>query len=166
MENSILGTFFLENGSMYGTFIVGFLSGFLPIVNLELYLIALITLVVKPKGYDLCLISFLAAMGQVCAKVTIYKISSGALNLRMPARLDPAKIKSFSEKFMNKGIKSDFIMGSSAFFGIPPILITSFVAGFARYPLVKFIPIALGGRWMRFYICVLFPEFVKHPPWS
>lgn len=155
MEHSSIAHFFLENGPIYGSLVIGFLSGIIPILNIELYLIFLAL-----KGNfqnDFLLISFLASLGQTISKIIVYKSSLSVGALKSSKKINMQKIKDLSEKFMKNDYRGDLLIFASASVGLPPVLLTPIVAGLARYPLVRFVFIVLIGRWLRFWACLAFP---------
>jgi membrane protein YqaA with SNARE-associated domain len=158
-QHSEFVDFFLQNGPIYGSFVISFLSGLIPILNIELYLIVL---ALTGKFNDqFVLISFLAALGQIISKIIVYEGSRKSTNIRLGKKIDMEKVKIWSEKMMQNTLRADLIMFSSATVGIPPILITPFIAGFARYPLLRFVIVALVGRWIRFWACLASPALFQ-----
>jgi membrane protein YqaA with SNARE-associated domain len=159
MDLSALEPFLREQGPLLGTFIVAFVAGFIPLINVEIFLVGMIALLNLTDM--LWLIALVAAVGQILAKIILYFASAGVLKVSKGKRFTPAKIEKLSAKILQGGWKGDAVILSSAFVGIPPIYLTALVAGLARYPLVKFVVMGLCGRFARFSIVVVFPEYFQ-----
>jgi membrane protein YqaA with SNARE-associated domain len=158
MDLQSIEPFFRDQGPLTGTFLVGFLSGFIPLINLEIFLLGMISIL--HLSDMLWMIALAAAAGQMLAKMILYYASAGVIKItkKKGKRFDPKKIEKISEKLLKGGWKGDSVMLASALFGLPPIYLTALVAGIARYPIVKFLILGLIGRFFRFFAVVYFPE--------
>lgn len=147
MWDSLTGTV----GIYGGTLIVAVLSGFIPIINVELYLIA-VTLLMRSMPLAIIL-GMIAAVGQMIAKVGIYKASAGAATKASPklqGKID--KAQQVMEKWKDKPLVLTFV---SATFGIPPFFIVSVVGGLLKLNFRAFMLIGFIGRSLRFVTIAL-----------
>jgi membrane protein YqaA with SNARE-associated domain len=120
---------------IYGaSFVVGFVSGLVPFVNSELYLVAVSSMVARPA---LLPIALLSASGQMVAKTIIFYAGR--------------------EDWENK---ADFLMLISASVGLPPFYVVSFVAGALKLHYIRFFIAGIIGRSIRFAAIVYFPQLV------
>lgn len=132
---------------IYGaSFVVAILSGFIPIVNAELYLAA-VALTTKSIPLALAL-GLIVAAGQMIAKVGIYKAALKASNLKTHEEDGKlAKARKVVAKWKGREHLLTFV---SATVGIPPFLIVSVVAGILELPFIAFVTIGFIGRAIRF----------------
>jgi membrane protein YqaA with SNARE-associated domain len=141
---------------LYGaTFVVCFISGFVPLVNTEAYLLAVSALTPLSTAFPLTLA---AATGQMTAKVMLYGAGRGAVRLpieRYRAKLD--KVRTALDR--HQGRTGAFLF-FSAFSGLPPFYLTSVAAGTMRLPLGVFYACGLAGRFLRFAVPVILPKIV------
>lgn len=132
---------------IYGaTLIVAIASGFIPVINIEIYLVAVVLLT---KSLPLAvLLGVIAAVGQMVAKIGIYKASRAGANLAKP---DPkgklARAREVMAKWKDKPHLLTFVSAST---GIPPFFIVSIVAGILQLPFVAFLVVGTLGRTIRF----------------
>lgn len=153
MESLVL--FVKSQGPFVGTFIFGFLSGLIPVLNIEVYLVGVVALLGVTDL--LWLIALLAAAGQILAKIVLYQASAGVITFGKRRQVNAERARKLTASLMQGGWRGDSIMFSSALVGLPPIYLTSLVAGVAHYPLVRFFLIGLTGRFLRCLIFVSFP---------
>lgn len=151
---------FQELISTYGlylsTFIVCLVSGFVPFINAEVYLILVSAMAPKDAALAIILIS---VAGQMLAKSILYLAGKGLLKLnlsRYEKKMDQAIAK--FQKWRNK---SDFFIFLSAFSGFPPFYLVSILAGLFELNFKRFFVWGSAGRLVRFSMVVLFPELVK-----
>ncbi len=157
MEFSSLEPILREYGPYWGTLVMGFLSGFVPIFNIEIYLFWIVAqLGLGPEM--IWPVALVASVGQVLSKVLIYLSCAGALRIRFSKKITPEKIEAVSKKLLLGGWRSDLMMALSASVGFPPFMVTNVVAGLGGYSLLRFTVIGLLGRFLRFYAIARFPE--------
>lgn len=142
-------------GIYLASFVIGFVSGLIPFVNSELYLIAVSPMVARPA---LVPIALLSAFGQLLAKTVLYYAGRGVFTINMGRY--KSKVEAVQEKFERWQNKSDLLIFVSATVGLPPFYVVSFVAGALRLNVVKFFITGLLGRSIRFAIIVYFPQLV------
>lgn len=138
-------------GIYLGSFLIAIVSGVVPIVNAELYLVGVVLAV---GGIPEALIlAVLVAAGQMVAKAMLYQTARGATNLGrshttgFAAKLDRAR--TMVERWRNKPLGVTFV---SASLGLPPFYIVSLVAGMLQVRFRAFLFIGLAGRTLRFGI--------------
>lgn len=142
-------------GIYAGSFIIGFVSGLVPFVNSELYLLAVSPMVSRSA---LMPIALLASLGMMCAKTILYYAGRGVFKIKMGRY--QSKVEAVQEKFERWQNKSDLLILMSAVVGFPPFYVVSFVAGALRLNVVKFFIAGYIGRSVRFAAIVYFPQLV------
>ena len=126
------------------TFAFAFVSGIIPfILNIELYLLAVATLTDAPA----VAIVGLATAGQTAAKVILYLVGKGALNIKWVKKSASSKAAGAFAKRPGSGLG---IVAFSAVVGFPPLYGVALIAGTLRLPVVAFTVIILVGRLIRF----------------
>lgn len=149
-------------GLAVGMVVLGFASGLLPVVNAEAALVASVLAAGSPW---VVLVASLA-LGQSAAKVVIYS-GSRAMTTRMSSRgetpilkriMHPAwqlaqrheaKVDRLRATLQQPGPGTGLV-AFSALFGIPPLALSSILAGAARFPLPAFCGACLVGHLLRF----------------
>lgn len=141
---------------VYGaSFVIGFVSGLVPFVNSEVYLLFVSPFSARPT---LVPIAILSASGQLLAKTILYLAGRGVISMKMTKMRD--RIDAVHKKFVEWRHKTDALIFVSSALGLPPFYVVSVVAGAAKLNFPKFFVIGLVGRSMRFAVIVLFPQFV------
>ena len=137
------------------TFAFALVSGIIPFVlNIELYLLAVATLTnASPAA-----IVGLATAGQTLAKLLLYLVGKGALNIKWVKRSAASKAADAFAKRPGSGLS---IVAFSAVVGFPPLYGVSLVAGTLRLPVVAFTVIIVVGRLIRFGGIYLVPELFR-----
>jgi membrane protein YqaA with SNARE-associated domain len=138
------------------TFIVCLLSGLIPIVNAEIYLLSVGTLVPPDRVLGLLLP---AVAGQAIAKSVLYFAGSGAIRLPKRAALD--KLAPVQERLAKSRFGAGGIVLLAGAVGLPPLYLTSIAAGALRVRYVVFLVAALAGRTVRFGVLLLSPGFLR-----
>lgn len=133
------------------TFGFAFVSGVIPFVlNIELYLLAVAALTDAPA----VAIVGLATAGQTAAKLVLYLVGKGALNLTWVKKSASSKAAGAFAKRPGSGLS---IVAASAVIGFPPLYAVSLVAGTLRLPIASFTVIIVIGRVIRFATVYLAP---------
>lgn len=143
---------------IYGaSFVIAILSGFIPLINAEIYLVAVS---VSTQSLPLAIaLGFIVALGQMIAKVGIYKTARKASNLRLHEEGSKmARARKLMAKWEGKPHLLTFI---SATFGIPPFFIVSVVGGMLELPFVQFMTVGFIGRSIRFVTVAVVAVYVK-----
>jgi membrane protein YqaA with SNARE-associated domain len=138
------------------TYVVGVISGFVPVVNLEVYLVWVAALTPSSKAVA---ITVLATLGQMTAKTLMYLAGAGILKISV--KKPGKKLQAVQMKMAQWQHRLGLFMFMSAFLGVPPFYVVSIASGICRVPLPVFIIWGLVGRLLRFAIAVFFPHLLK-----
>ncbi len=143
-------------GLFFATYLVCFVSGFVPLVNTEAYLVAVSALSSPATAFPL---TVAATLGQMTAKALIYCSGRGLVRVpggRYAARIDATR--ALLEAHRGRAGAFTFV---SAFTGLPPFYVVSFVAGTLKQRFAHFLVAGLVGRFLRFGLVVLLPQAVR-----
>ena len=135
---------------------VCFVSAILPLVNAELYVLALGAAV--PRGLFLPIV-IAAAAGQMLGKTVMYFAGRGLYLL--PAGWLRRKMANVEQKAAAHRTAEDLTLFLSAAVGIPPLYIMSVVCGMLHYQLPRFLVLGFGGRLLHFAAVFAFPQLVR-----
>ena len=139
-------------GIYLATLIVSVLSGLVPVVNGELYLIAAILIAKDPT--IAIVLAVIVAVGQMIAKIGLYHAALGATRLgrstRLGAKLERAQL--LIERWRGKPLTLLFV---SAVTGLPPFYLVSLAAGVVRIRFATFLLLGTVGRVIRFVALAL-----------
>ncbi len=134
---------------IYGaTLVVAALSGIIPIINAEVYLVAVALLT---RSVPLAIVlGLIVAAGQMIAKIGIYKAfalgaDKAATKPKYAAKLE--KAQKLMEKWKDKPLVLTFV---SASVGLPPFFIVSALAGMLKINFKAFMLLGFLGRSIRF----------------
>ena len=144
-----------SSGVYAASLIVGFVSGLVPFVNSEVYLLLVSTTVSKPA---LAPVAVLSAIGQMGAKTVLFYAGRGML--KVPMGRHQNRIESVQAKFLEWEGRAGLMMFVSAAVGFPPFYAVSVVAGSLKLNVIKFEVAGLIGRTIRFGVIVYFPQLV------
>lgn len=143
-------------GLHLATFIVCLISGFVPVVNAEIYLITVSSFSAKTEIFFLI---FISTSGQMMAKSIMYLSGRGVLNvsfLKYEKKIE--KVKEKFKKWENKSFLFVFLSASS---GFPPFYVVSILSGMLKLNFKWFLISGFLGRFVRFSVAVLFPQLIK-----
>lgn len=144
-------------GIYAGTFVICFLSGVIPLINAEVYLIAVSAVVGSPAL--VLTVTLLAALGQMAAKAVLALAARGTLSLplgRYQAKLEAARAK--VARWREKPLLITF---ASASLGLPPLYLTSLLVGVLGIRLWSFLAVGMVGRVLRFGVVAAIPQLVR-----
>ena len=150
-----LSVFLTPHQLLATTFVVAFVSGFVPFVNIEAYLIAAVALGGTSSTLSLALVS---TSGQMLAKSLLYLSGRGILNL--PFGRHREKLERMKRDFAERGAMTMPFLFLSAFLGLPPFYIVSVLAGALGVPFLHFLAGGCIGRFLRFGLVAFFPRLV------
>ena len=145
-----------EFGIYAGTLIICFVSGFIPIINTELFLIFL-SFTMPPK--IIIPVIALAALGQMAAKTILFLSGRGIVKISL--KKYQSKMDKVRHKMETWQSKIDVFIFISALTSIPPFYIVSIVAGTIPLSVARFFVVGLSGRFLRFGLIMVFPQFFK-----
>lgn len=129
-----------------GTLLVCFVGGLVPIINAEVWLIALA--VSLPSAAPLPLVVLMAVLGQMAAKSLLYVGARGVLELA-PRRFQDAAARARG-RLVAWRKKPLAVLWLSTTVGLPPLLLVSLVAGALGVRYRTFLVVGLIGRALRF----------------
>jgi membrane protein YqaA with SNARE-associated domain len=138
-----------------GTYLYAVISGLVPVVNVEVFLLAMAAL---RKGDPLAVI-LLTTAGQMTAKYVLYMSGRGLIRLppgRMQGKVEKAR-KALDEHPSGAGSVVLF----SAVTGVPPFYGMSLAAGALAMPLWHFMGISTLGRLFRFSLVYFAPHLLR-----
>lgn len=139
-----------SSGGIYlASFVIAVVSGVVPIVNAEIYLVGVVLAVGGvPEALVLAL---LVAAGQMVAKGIIYQTVRGATNLgqrQTPKLADKIRrARALVERWRSKPLGVTFV---SASVGLPPFYLVSLLAGMLEVRFRAFLLVGFAGRTLRF----------------
>ena len=138
------------------TFGFSLLGGLIPVLNVEVYLVAVAT--VAPRCLALSLI-LLAASGQMVAKSALYL--AGRSVARLPGRLRGQRMQAAAERIRSRQSIGNLFLLGSAVTGLPPFYAVSIASGALKVPFARFLVLGLLGRCLRFSAVVLAPQALR-----
>jgi membrane protein YqaA with SNARE-associated domain len=147
-------------GPHVATLIVAFISGFLPFVNIEIWMVA--AGAVGADKYPLWTLGVTAGFGQMMAKSTLYWGAHSAWQSRAGRRFSRERVEALTERMR---AMSPWTLNAtnflSALVGLPPFLLVSILAGVVRMRFWQFYATGLIGRTLRLIILVEFPHLFR-----
>jgi len=144
-------------GSYGGAFAVGALSSLLPLVSIEVFLVAL-TIATGATPATAVSLAVLAAGGQLLGKLPIYAASRGVARVggRHRERLDR-----FRQRLARLRNIRHVALAASALVGLPPFSVMATAAGTFAIRLPWFCAIVFAGRATRFAILIALATLVQ-----
>lgn len=156
MEDTWIHNILLQYGLHTGTFVYCFISGFLPIVNAEIFLVFISSISTKKM---LIPILILSCLGQMTAKTVLYFGGKGSLKISHKRYED--KINQAISKMKKWESKVDVLIFISAMTGFPPFYIITITSGIINHNFLRFFIAGCSGRLIRFGILLYFPQLFK-----
>lgn len=138
------------------TYLVSFVSGFVPIINCEAYLISVSAL--SPLAFALPL-TLAAATGQMSAKALLYLSGRGVM--RLPLGRYRTQVEAARVRFERRRGRAGIFLFASAATGFPPFYFVAVLAGMLRLGFTGFLIAGVLGRFVRFGLVVLAPQLVR-----
>ncbi|MBT8494240.1 MAG: hypothetical protein KJO07_14385 [Deltaproteobacteria bacterium] len=135
---------------------VSLVSGLVPIVNAELYLLSIGF--VAESWWLAIIIALAAAIGQMIAKVGIYLVARRGAEL--PKGKLGEKLERYRARIEMHPASASAITFASGIVGLPPLYLVSVAAGLCRTSLVGFALFGTLGRALRFYAVLVAPSAV------
>jgi membrane protein YqaA with SNARE-associated domain len=143
-------------GLYVATYVVCLLSGFVPIVNTEAYLLSVSAFASFRTAVPL---TAAAALGQMTSKAVMYLAGRGVLHLPLGRYQD--KLAAARAKLDGHRGRTGAFVFASAFSGFPPFYVVSVLAGTLRLHFGGFFAAGASGRFLRFGLCVLLPHGIR-----
>jgi membrane protein YqaA with SNARE-associated domain len=147
------GGFFLLG---MGTFAYCVLSGLIPFVNAELYLLAASAAAPRELAIPLVLA---ATAGQMTAKACMYGAGRGVV--RLPGERMKRWVVEAENRARDKPVTGGGVVFLSAASGLPPFYVVSIACGVLRFRFGLFLLLGFLGRFIRFGAVVLGPQIGK-----
>jgi membrane protein YqaA with SNARE-associated domain len=138
------------------TFGVAVASAVIPVINIEVYLLA--ASAVAPRQMVIPLI-VAGTLGQVIGKIALYYAGTGAL--KIPGKRLRAALEKMNTQMQERPHMGSALVFVSATAGLPPYYLVTLAAGAARMNLTMFLLVSLVGRLIRFTIVVLVPQMAR-----
>ena len=151
-----LNNFLSQFGIYTGTYFYCLISGIVPLVNAEVFLVFVSSLVSKQL---LLPVLFLATAGQMTSKALIYFSGRGIFKLSY--KRYEKKINETKEKMQKWESKIGIFVFISALTGFPPFYVTTIIIGTMNYNFFSFFIIGFIGRLFRFGLLILFPQIFR-----
>ncbi|MCI0531697.1 MAG: VTT domain-containing protein [candidate division Zixibacteria bacterium] len=143
--------------SLYlSTFAVCLVSGFIPLISAEGWLV--VAAVAVPKSAAPLLI-LLSTLGQMTAKSVLYLAGRGVFRFNLNKYQE--KIDRASRKLKEWKTGTYLFIFISSLTGLPPFFIVSLLSGALKLDFKRFFIFGLAGRALRFSVFVLFPELIQ-----
>jgi membrane protein YqaA with SNARE-associated domain len=154
---------------------VAFGSALVPLINIEIFVLVLVT---REPALPFLALGAVVAIAQVSGKMLYYIAARGWLHLPkfMHRRTKPLtarrarwqqrtkRVRARVERLTDKCHRHPHWMagtyGVSAVVGLPPFMATTILAGLARMPVVTFLTTGLAGRFIRFSLLAAFPAMI------
>ncbi|HUS32608.1 MAG TPA: VTT domain-containing protein [Kofleriaceae bacterium] len=131
-------------GIYAGTFAVGAISSVIPLISIEVFLVAITLAHGTANAVPLIV---LATVGQVLGKLPVYATTRGLAALPGPQRRWIERVRVWVARFGNR---PNLVLGTSALLGLPPFSIISTAAGALAIPPRTFCAVIAVGRALRF----------------
>ena len=151
-----VNNFLSQFGIYSGTYIYCLISGIVPFVNAEAFLVIVSSLVSKPLLLPVLL---LATAGQMTSKALIFFSGKGIFKLSY--KRYEKKINETKAKMQKWESRIGLFIFISAFTGFPPFYVTTIVIGTMNYNFFRFFIIGFIGRLLRFGLLILFPQIFR-----
>jgi membrane protein YqaA with SNARE-associated domain len=134
-------------GIYAGALAVGAVSSVVPVISIEVFLVALaLTGHVAGVAAATALV-VLATVGQVAGKLPIYYGARGLASIEGRHRRWLERFRAWTRRLGNRPLA---LIGASAVLGVPPFSICSTAAGALQIPVVGFCMTVAAGRATRF----------------
>jgi membrane protein YqaA with SNARE-associated domain len=148
---------FVSSFGIYaGTFLFCAISGVVPLMNSELFMVYLGSTASHTQFPALIV---LAALGQMSAKVLLYYAGRGVLKL--PWGGGQARIEAVRARVSKRGQAVSGVTFVSALTGLPSFYAISVIAGTLGWPLSRFFFWGASGRLLRFSALLFLPDLLK-----
>jgi len=159
-ETNNLAQLLTEYGVYSGSFLINILSGFIPVINSEVFLVLISTTLSKALFLPVLLIS---ATGQMLAKVVMYLAGRGILKISFKKYEE--KMNEVLLKMQKWQSKTGLFLFISSFTGFPPFYLVTIAAGMIKMNLIQFFIFGFAGRFLRFTLLLYFPYYFKEIFW-
>lgn len=142
-------------GTWLTTLVVSILSGIIPVINTEVYLVAVAALT-PAQAWPIILIT---TLGHLIAKIILYQL--GRHGIRPHTKRFDRQIERAETAMRKHPLGIDAVVATSGLTGFPPFYGVSVVAGLMKIPLLRFVLVATPARLLRFVIVFYAPRLIK-----
>lgn len=132
-------------GLPLATLVYTFAGGFVPVFNIEIYLVAVSSLA---SGTGLLVIASMAAVGQMVAKSLVYGAGRGTLSTSL-GRYEERR-RAMIDRLDEREGSTGLLLFVSAALGLPPFYVASGAAGALAFPYPSFLLAGIAGSLLRF----------------
>jgi membrane protein YqaA with SNARE-associated domain len=146
-------------GLLGGSFAVGAVSGLVPLLNTEAFVMGLA--LVHPRG-RLAPAVVSITLGQLLAKLLLYQVGRGSLSLP-GLRHGRGRMAEMRARLEERRSCVAAVVFASATLGLPPFYLVSMAAGSLRWPLARFLLVGGAGRLARFTVIAAVPGLLGMP---
>ena len=143
------------SGIYLGTFLFSLVSGVVPFLNVEVYLVSVSAL--SPQA-GMLPVAVAASLGQMAAKSLLYLAGRGLLKL--PFQRTNERIRRVTARLAGAERGAMTLVLVSAVIGIPPFYAVSVAAGALNLRFGPFLAAGFGGRFLRFAAVFILPRLV------
>lgn len=154
--NFQLNDFLTSLGVYLSALLLSFVSGMVPFINIELFLLFVATCFDKSQFLPIVL---LAALGQMIAKALMYLVGKGMIKISI--RKDESRLQKTLNRLKKVPSRVQLVIFTSAFTGFPPFYLTAVAAGMIRANFSRFFLFSYAGRCLRFGFLLYFPHYFK-----
>ena len=155
MDPGFINGFASPAGTWLTTLVVAVLSGLIPLINIEAYLLAVAALT-PSSAWPVILIT---TGGQMAAKTILYH--GGKHGIRPWTNRFRKKLDRAEKAMRQRPAGPDAVVFTSALTGFPPFYGVSVMAGVLGIPLARFLLVATLPRLVRFTIVFFAPRLVR-----
>ena len=134
-------------GIYLGTFVVAVIGSVVPLVSIEVFLVAIT--IAHPEPALALPIVLLATAGQLVGKLPIYFASRGVASIGRSTRLERLRLWAARRRY-----GAPLVLASSAVLGLPPFSIIATTAGVLAIRLRMFCAVVAVGRAARFAVII------------
>lgn len=146
------------------------LGSVFPVVNIELYLLGVVSAV---DGLSWWALALAATVGQLAGKTLFYLAGRGSITLgrrlgRMTETRQAGRWTSWVDGFHRRARERPWwglgVLFLGAVTGLPPFTLMCFVSGAAGIAWIGFLGVSLAGRAVHFLLVAGAPELLQHLP--
>ena len=150
-------------GLYLGAFLFSFVSGVVPLISIELFLLAVGALTRNP--WHLLGVALLTALGQLLSKLLLYASGRGMLPNQLHGRLlrtrGMVRLGHLRDRLASYKGSTGWLLFVSAVVGLPPSYLYSIVCGMMNMSLMLFTGLSALGFVIRFVGLVYLPYLVQ-----
>jgi membrane protein YqaA with SNARE-associated domain len=165
----LLGSLLVAAGVAFG-------SAVIPLISIEIFVIALVT---REPGLPCLALGAVVAVAQIAGKLLYYLAARGTLRLpsfmhREPKPMTDRRLRwqqrtkrarAWLDRLTEKCHRHPHWMtgtyGVSAVVGLPPFMATTVLAGLAKMPMATFVTAGFVGRCIRFTLLAMSPALLS-----